>query len=80
MQEEIIETNEVDETENVDLPENPTELTELELEPEFPMYVVMDVEGSDLFGFYVLLICSLLIMYPVIRALKSAIGGVARWR
>ena len=82
--EEIIEVNndtiELD-TEIIEMDTGISELdAEILIEPEFPMYVVMDYEAPELFGFYVLLILSLLIVYPIIKAIRHAFGGVRQWK
>jgi len=75
-QEEIIvdldETSELDEMTDL-------EATELE-EPEYPMYVVVGDMPADVFSPYIVLILSVLIMYPIYRAMRTVAGSVKAWR
>lgn len=52
----------------------------LELEPEYPMYVVVGDSPADVFSPYILLILSILIMYPIYRTLRTVAGSVRAWR
>lgn len=63
-----------------ELEEADLETTELELEPEFPMYVVVGDLPSEVFSPYIVLVLSILIMYPIYRAMRTIVGSVKAWK
>lgn len=72
--------NDLIQDEFVDLEAEDLETTELELEPEFPMYVVVGDMPTDVFSPYIVLILSILIMYPIYRLFRVIGGGIKSWK
>lgn len=72
---------EIDESLEIDLDEQDTDLmTEIIVEEEPVMYVVADYSKSDIFSVYIVVIFAVILTYPILRVIMKAGKGMTLWR
>ena len=72
---------EIDESLEIDLDEQDTDLiTEIIVEEEPVMYVVADYSKSDIFSVYIVVIFAVILTYPILRVIMKAGKGMTLWK